>query len=229
MRDRWHDSKVLLVALVALAAFAGASVPPELFVLVLLAIGLVALVWVMWPDRRDAERALERALGVLGSGEAFEVHAIVSDVDGVLTDGRIHRLSDGSAMRSFHVRDGIAHKQLVRAGVKVAWLSATTERESILGRARMVGLDESLVDTGEGEKGARFDALCRRLGVDPDRVIFLGDDINDLPAMERAGLAVCPADAHPAVRGVASIVLRTPGGAGALRELADAILSPAGA
>ncbi len=224
-RERWD--RAWLAGLAAAAAFVGASVPRDLFPLVLLAIGLGVLVWVLWPDRRARrERGLAQTLGTPGSGAPFEVHAIISDVDGVLTDGTIHRLSDGSAMRSFHTHDGMGHKRLVAAGVKVAWLSGTTERESIVGRARMVRLDESLVDTGEGDKDPRFERLCRRLGVDPDRVVYLGDDVNDLPAMERAGLAACPADAHPDVRARATIVLTTPGGRGALRELADAILSP---
>lgn len=222
--ERFRNSLFPLTLLVVLGAFAGASVPPELFVVVLLGVGVVTCVWIYWPERHDAEVALLSTLGVPGSGEGFEVQAVISDVDGVLTDGRIGRLSDGSALRQFHVHDGIGHKALVRAGVKVAWLSATVERESILGRARMVGLEESLVDTGEGDKGPRFEALCRKLGVEPARVVYLGDDVNDLPAMERAGLSVCPADAHPTVLAAAAVVLGAPGGRGAFRELADAIL-----
>ena len=156
------------------------------------------------------------------------VRAVITDVDGCLTDGKIHRISDGATMRSFHTHDGIGHKLLVQAGIKVAWLSATSERESILGRAQMVGLDPTLVDTGEGEKGARFEALCAAMGVSPGEAVFMGDDVNDLPAMRKAGLAVCPANARPEVRAAASIVLQARGGEGAFRELAEMVLAAGG-
>lgn len=159
--------------------------------------------------------------------KGMDVRAVVTDVDGCLTDGKIHRLSNGAAMRSFHSHDGMGHKRLVAAGIKVAWLSATSERESILGRAQMVGLDPELVDTGEGEKGARFERLCEAMGVEPGQTIFIGDDVNDLPAMRKAGLSACPADARPEVRAEATIVLTAHGGEGAFRELADMVLADA--
>lgn len=160
--------------------------------------------------------------------EGMDVRAVVCDVDGCLTDGRIHRISDGTAMRSFHTHDGMGHKRLAAAGIMLAWLSATTERESIIGRARMLGLPESLVDTGEGEKGPRFQRLCAAMGVEPAQTIYLGDDVNDLPAMRLAGCSACPADARPEVRSRATLVLRARGGHGAFRELAEMILAARG-
>jgi 3-deoxy-D-manno-octulosonate 8-phosphate phosphatase (KDO 8-P phosphatase) len=148
--------------------------------------------------------------------------AVVTDVDGVLTDGRIGLDSTGGDVRFFHMRDGMGTRLLMQAGVRVGWLSAGTDTGSIRARAKMLGVE--YVDVGLGEKGARFEAMCRQMGVEPSKTIYLGDDVNDLPAMELAGLKVCPADAHEDVRAVADVVLGLGGGAGCFRELADEVL-----
>jgi len=153
-----------------------------------------------------------------------EVRAVVSDVDGCLTDGRLAMAADGSAGRFFHTQDGLGTHLLRKAGIAVGWLSATSEGRSTLARAEMLGLERGHVDVGKGDKGERFTALCGRMGVSPEQVIYLGDDVNDLPAMERAGLSACPADAAAAVRGRVDLLLETPGGRGAFRELADVLL-----
>jgi 3-deoxy-D-manno-octulosonate 8-phosphate phosphatase (KDO 8-P phosphatase) len=151
------------------------------------------------------------------------VRAVVSDVDGTLTDGCIHTTSDGRVFRSFHTHDGLGHHLLAEMGVVVAWLSATSEPESIRARARMLRVPESHLDLAPGEKGDRFLALCAAIGVDPARTVYMGDDENDLPPMRVAGWSVCPADAHPAVRAEAKMVTAAAGGRGAFRELADLI------
>jgi 3-deoxy-D-manno-octulosonate 8-phosphate phosphatase KdsC-like HAD superfamily phosphatase len=82
-----------------------------------------------------------------------------------------------------------------------------------------------IVDTGEGPKGERFLSICGRAGVEPRQAIYLGDDVNDLPAMRRAGASACPADARPEVKAAADLVLECAGGRGAFRELADILLA----
>ncbi|HVZ93030.1 MAG TPA: HAD family hydrolase [Phycisphaerales bacterium] len=153
------------------------------------------------------------------------VRAIVTDVDGVLTDGGIHFTGWIRGGRVFNTKDGLGHHLLAAKGIKVGWLSATSEAESISGRAQMLGVE--FVDAAKGDKGPRFDALCQRMGVLPAEVVYLGDDVNDLPAIERAGLSACPADAHPALRARVDLVLETPGGHGCLRELAATLLDAA--
>lgn len=152
----------------------------------------------------------------------LQVRAIVSDVDGVLTDGGIHFTSMVPAGRVFNTKDGLGHHLLFEASIRVGWLSATSQGDSILGRARMLGVEH--VDAGKGDKGPRFTALCARLGVDPRQTVYLGDDVNDLPAMALAGASACPADADATVRARADLILDTPGGHGCFRELADLIL-----
>lgn len=154
------------------------------------------------------------------------VRAVVSDVDGTLTDGSLYTSSDGQVMRRFTTLDGMGHNILHGAGVKLAWLSATSEGGSVARRAEMLRVEH--VDTGAGDKGPRFARLCEAMGVDEREALYVGDDINDLPAMRRAPLSFCPADAHPIVRRSASYTLPAPGGHGAFRILADAIVAALG-
>jgi len=151
------------------------------------------------------------------------VPAVISDVDGVLTDGRIGLGPGEEAIRFFDMRDGMGTKLLIAAAVQVAWLSASRDDGVIRRRAEMLGVEH--VDVGSGDKGERLTALCDQLGVAPGDVLYLGDDVNDLPAMALAGFTACPMDARPEVVDAVDIVLGAPGGRGAFRELADMVLA----
>lgn len=153
---------------------------------------------------------------------ATAIDAVVSDVDGVLTDARITIGSDGAHSRSFHMHDGLGTRRLLDAGLRVGWLSAGADDGTIRARARRLGVEH--VDVGEGEKGSRFERLCAAMGADAARTIYIGDDVNDLPAIGLAAVSACPADARPEVRARVDLVLETPGGRGAFRELADVLL-----
>lgn len=151
-----------------------------------------------------------------------DVRGVVCDVDGVLTDGRIAIGSGGVHTRAFHMHDGMGVRLLRSAGIEIGWLSAGADDGTIRARADRIGVAH--VDVGEGDKGPRFDRLCQGMGVEQARTIYLGDDVNDLPAMARAALTACPADARSEVRAVADLLLDAAGGHGAFRELADVLL-----
>jgi len=155
--------------------------------------------------------------------ELAPFHAVVSDVDGVLTDGRLGVDEDGRESRCFHTHDGMGVHLLHAAGLKVGWLSAGRDTGVIRARAERLGVDA--VDVGQGDKGERFASMCRELGVDPVRVVYVGDDVNDLPAMELAGATMAPPNAVEAVRGRVDIVLSVPGGEGAFRQAADLVIA----
>lgn len=158
--------------------------------------------------------------------ERFELRAVVSDVDGVLTDGLVGLSATGHKSRMFHVHDGMGVQLLLAAGVRVGWMSSSHDDGVI--RARAEALRVHAVDVGEGDKGARLQKLCERLGALPAQTLYIGDDVNDLPAFAIAGATACPADARPEVREVARIVLTTNGGRGAFREAADLALTHLG-
>jgi YrbI family 3-deoxy-D-manno-octulosonate 8-phosphate phosphatase len=144
------------------------------------------------------------------------------DVDGVLTDGGIWYTDRGEELKRFDVRDGQGLVLLREAGVVTAVVtrrhSAVVER-----RARELGIVE--VHQDATDKAAVVRGVLARHGVGAAEACYVGDDVGDLPAMALVGFPVAVADAVPAVRRAAAYVTRAPGGRGALRELADLILS----
>lgn len=155
------------------------------------------------------------------------IGAVITDVDGVLTDGLIGLSASGHRFRNFHVHDGMGVKLLAAAGLRVGWMSSSHDDGVIRARAAMLGVHA--VDVADGDKGARLRRLCEALGAQPSTVLYIGDDVNDLPAIKLAAISACPADARPEVRSAVTVVLSSAGGRGAFREAADMILEHVGA
>jgi 3-deoxy-D-manno-octulosonate 8-phosphate phosphatase (KDO 8-P phosphatase) len=164
---------------------------------------------------------LARAVGM----RARRISALVLDVDGVLTDGRMVLAAGGDELKSFHSHDGLAIDFARRAGFRVAFV--TGEKATIAQqRGSKLGVDEILL--GVRRKGEAVDALCARWQLSADAVAYMGDDLIDIPALERVGLAMTVADAAPEVRAVAHVVTRARGGHGAVREAVEMILRAQG-
>ena len=159
-----------------------------------------------------------------GRSRATPIALVVCDVDGVLTDGRLYYGADGESLKAFSVRDGLGIKLLQAAGVTVAVISG---RDSPPLRARLDDLGIEHRALACGDKAAAFDRLVATLGVDPAATLAIGDDLIDLPMLERAGVGVAVADAHPTLRAAADRVTAARGGAGAVREVADQLLAAA--
>jgi YrbI family 3-deoxy-D-manno-octulosonate 8-phosphate phosphatase len=152
---------------------------------------------------------------------------VVSDVDGVLTDGCVGISASGHKFRTFHVHDGMGVKLLTAAGIRVGWLSSSQDDGVI--RARAASLGVNAVDVSDGDKGQRLRRLADALGAPLASIVYIGDDVNDLPAIHLAAASACPSDARPEVRSVVTRVLNAPGGRGAFREAADLVLDHLGA
>jgi len=150
------------------------------------------------------------------------IRVLVLDVDGVLTDGRLHYGPDGEQIKLFHVRDGYGIRALQSAGITVAVISG---RQSNAVQRRCADLGIVDVQQGIDDKASAFAALLARLGVTARACCCVGDDVPDLPLLRAAGLAVAPADAHAQARRVAHRITRLPGGAGAVREICDWLLA----
>lgn len=153
---------------------------------------------------------------------AADIRLLVLDVDGVLTDGRLHFSARGEELKTFHVRDGAGIKQLMQYGVQVAVISG---RESKAVERRMAELNVTWLRQGVGNKGVALQELLDILGLGPQAVAVIGDDTPDLPMFEIARLAVAVADAHEQARAAAHYVTRTQGGRGAVREVCDLIVA----
>ena len=152
------------------------------------------------------------------------IRAVVLDVDGVLTDGRIGYGGDDE-IKFFDVKDGHAIKLLLRAGIKVGLLSG---RASAANRRRAQELGLSFVYEGEKDKRAAFGRLLTQQTLTAEQVLYMGDDLVDIPVLRAAGVGVAVADAGPEVQRGADWVTAAPGGHGAVREAAVWLLKEQG-
>lgn len=150
------------------------------------------------------------------------IRAVILDVDGVLTDGRIG-YGGGSAdeIKFFDVKDGHGIKLLLRAGLQVGILSGRVSKANAT-RAAELGL--SFLVEGAKDKLAAFSTLLAERNLSAAECLYVGDDLIDLPVMRRCGLAAAVADAVPEVKAAAAWVTQAPGGRGAVREIADRLL-----
>lgn len=159
-----------------------------------------------------------------GSNETH-VRMIAMDVDGVLTDGRLHLTAGGDEMKSFHVTDGLGIVLARKAGIAIVFITGRSS-PAVARRARELGVEELHQDVTD--KAQILEEAMRRHGVEKRECAYIGDDVNDLPAFSVAGLRVAVANAHPYVRKAADFVTETAGGQGAVREVIDHILRKKG-
>ena len=159
------------------------------------------------------------------SSAAPQIALVLSDVDGVLTDGSLWFDSEGVETKAFHVRDGLGVKLWRRAG---GAFGIVTGRDSPIVERRAAELGVDYVYQAVGEKLTVVRDIAARHGVALERVAYVGDDLPDLAAIRAVGLGVAVADAAPEVREAADHVTQLPGGRGALREVIDAILQASG-
>ena len=156
---------------------------------------------------------------------AARVKLLLMDCDGVLTDGRITLLENGDEEKSFHTRDGHGLVLLHRAGLTSGIISGRTS-SLVERRARELGMH--YVRQGTWDKIKDFEELLREAGLDETEVAFIGDDVTDIPLMQRAQLSVAVADAAAETIGAAHYVTGLPGGFGAVREVCELILKAQG-
>ncbi|WP_150539792.1 KdsC family phosphatase [Actinobacillus vicugnae] len=154
-----------------------------------------------------------------------QIKLIITDVDGVLTDGGLYYSAEGEAMKRFHVHDGLGIKMLMACGIQVAALSGG---DHPLLRSRLAELKIKLVKLGKMEKRSACFELMKEAGVTPEQTAFIGDDSLDLPAFEVCGLAIATANARDYVKKQADWVLDCAGGHGAFREVSDRVLEAQG-
>ena len=152
---------------------------------------------------------------------ARHVRLLCVDVDGVLTDAGMYYGPDGEVLKKFNTRDGMGLARLRDAGVAVAIISG---EDSAIIHARAAKLNIDDVFCNASNKRVALDELCTRHGLRLEEVAFIGDDLNDLPALECVGLACAVADAVEAVQAIAHYVTHRRGGDGAVREVCELLI-----
>ncbi len=159
------------------------------------------------------------------AGIANNIKLLILDVDGVLTDGSIILDNIENEFKSFHVRDGHGIKMLLRAGIDVAFITGR-ESKVVERRARELGIKE--IYQKSFDKLAVYLLLTEKYSLLDEEVAYIGDDIVDIPVMKRVGLPITVADAENEIRKYSLMVTKHGGGRGAVREVANLILSSKG-
>ena len=152
---------------------------------------------------------------------ARRVRLLVLDVDGVLTDGRLHISASGEEIKVFHVRDGSGLVAVQRAGITVAIISGR-DSPAVSRRAAELGIRH--VRQGCADKFPVYEQMISELGLAPEQVGFVGDDVVDLPIMLRVGLAVSPRDVHFLIQRHSHWVSPNDGGRGCARDVCELLM-----
>jgi 3-deoxy-D-manno-octulosonate 8-phosphate phosphatase (KDO 8-P phosphatase) len=149
-----------------------------------------------------------------------DIDLIVFDFDGVMTDNTVYVFEDGREAVRCNRADGLGCDLLRGAGVAMMILSTETNTV-VAARARKLKLEAA---HGSTDKGKALAGVIAERGLDAGRVMYVGNDLNDLGAMQLVSWPVAPADAHPQIRAMARLVTQARGGEGVVRELADVLL-----
>ena len=174
------------------------------------------------PEDLERVRAAIRGRRRLAALEKLKrVRLVITDVDGVLTDGGLYYGPDGECLKRFHARDGLGVKLLQKAGIRVAVLSGR-DCPSLRRRLTDLGITEAVL--GKLDKRSVISSLMEQCGVQPEEIAFVGDDIPDMEVFGLCGVSVTVNDAPDYVKAVADVVLENKGGQGAFRELTDKIV-----
>ncbi len=154
-----------------------------------------------------------------------DIRLLVLDVDGVLTDGSVLLADDGTELKRFNTKDGAAIRWWLRSGRKMAWISG---RQSPAVRHRAQDLGVQHVYQHVLDKVPVYDELLAELGLSAKNTAYVGDDLMDLPILNRCGFAIAVADATPEIRDMADLVTQRCGGRGAVAEAVRFLLQAAG-
>jgi 3-deoxy-D-manno-octulosonate 8-phosphate phosphatase (KDO 8-P phosphatase) len=157
--------------------------------------------------------------------KAARIRLVLFDVDGVLTDGRVHIHADGTESKAFFIRDGIAMVWAQRVGLRIGLLSARTSATTPH-RAAQLGI--TLVYHGVISKLETYERILRDSGLTDSEIAYMGDDVVDLAVLHRVGLAAAPADAVAEVLNAVDWRSRQRAGRGAVREFLEFLLKAQG-
>lgn len=157
--------------------------------------------------------------------KALKIKFLLLDVDGILTDGRIIIDGFGNELKAFHIHDGHGIYLIRRGGIEVGIISGRTSKV-VEYRAKELGIKE--VHQNALDKVRAYEDIKARYNLSDDEVAFMGDDLIDIPLLQRVGLSATAADAVRDVKAIVDIITEKRGGEGAVREVIDFILKAKG-
>lgn len=150
-----------------------------------------------------------------------KIKILVMDVDGTLTDGKVFYSKDGEAMKKFSIRDGMGIELLKKGDIQAAILTAENS-QIVSARAKKLRIEHIIL--GSRNKKKDLEELAEKLLIKMENIAYIGDDVNDIQAMQCAGFSACPFDSAKSVLDISDYVCNNKGGDGAVRELAELIL-----
>ena len=153
--------------------------------------------------------------------EFKKITTFIFDIDGVLTDGTLLVLRDGLQARTMHVKDGFGMQMAMKQGYRVFIVSGGVSEESKK-RLEYLGIKE--IHLGVGDKINFIEGLLKSNKIKWDEVLYMGDDLPDLPIMSKVGLSACPADAVSEVKNVVKYISPVNGGWGCVRDVIEKVL-----
>ncbi|USQ13210.1 HAD-IIIA family hydrolase [Legionella lytica] len=154
--------------------------------------------------------------------KAQQIKCLICDMDGVLTDGLLYIDNHFNELKTFHIHDGVGLKLLMTVGIDVAVI--TGSRNAVVDhRMQQLGIKHYYKD--QLNKQDTYEQLKKTLNLEDKQFAYIGDDLPDMPLIQKVGLGVAVANAVPAVKEIAVWQTEHPGGRGAVRELCDLILN----
>ncbi len=153
------------------------------------------------------------------------ITTFIFDVDGVLTDSSVFVTNEGEMLRTMNIRDGFAMKAAVESGYHVCIISGGSN-EGVRTRLRNLGITD--IHLATPDKVATFKEYTELYHIKPETVLYMGDDIPDYYVMQLVGLATCPQDASPEIKGISQYISHKNGGKGAVRDVIEQVMKVQG-
>ncbi|PQJ78394.1 KdsC family phosphatase [Polaribacter porphyrae] len=150
-----------------------------------------------------------------------KISTFIFDVDGVLTNGMLTIMPDGELVRHMNVKDGYAMKLALNKGFRVCIISGGTN-QAVKSRLAALGIKD--IYLGAHDKIKQYNEIVSNYNLNDDEVLYVGDDIPDIPVMQKVGLPCCPNDAVPEVQSVSKYISNIKGGEGCVRDVIEQVL-----
>ena len=150
-----------------------------------------------------------------------EITTFIFDIDGVLTDGSVFVTNEGEILRTMNIRDGYALKAAVESGYNVCVISGGSN-EGVRVRLRNLGVTD--IHLGSPDKVETYKEYIELYDIQPEQVLYMGDDIPDFHVMKLVGLPTCPQDASPEIKAISKYISHKNGGKGAAREVIEQVM-----
>ncbi len=151
----------------------------------------------------------------------IHIKAFAFDVDGVCTDGQVFLMPGTEFVRAVNIKDGYAIQHCIKMGYYVAVISGGSSEEV---RKRFANLGVTDIYLRSSDKMDNYEDFRMKYGLENSEILYMGDDVPDLPILKRVGVPTCPADASDEVKEIADYISDKPGGKGCVRDVIEQVL-----